>query len=75
MPYALGVTLLWALEGAPPFEVRCVQDLIDRGADGTAPPPVLRGGVLEALVRGLLRPRLQDRWSLDVARRFLQDTT
>ncbi|MDF1603226.1 serine/threonine-protein kinase [Nocardioides sp. YIM 152315] len=70
--YGLGAALWFAIEGAPAFAVRSVEDLIEHAMTAPAPPLARRAGWLEPVITGLLQSDPDDRWTAARARTHLR---
>lgn len=71
--YALGAALWYASQGALPFAIRTVEDLIEHASAGADPPAVPRAEWLEPMITGLLQSHPADRWTATRARTFLRE--
>jgi eukaryotic-like serine/threonine-protein kinase len=70
--YALGAALWFAVEGALPFGIRSIEDLIEHASAGVDPPPIERAMWLEPVITGLLQARPADRWTAARAKTYLR---
>jgi serine/threonine protein kinase len=70
--YGLGATLFFAVQGRLPFELGCIEDLVEHAAAPSDPPRPDRAMWLEPLITGLLQPRPADRWDAATVRGHLR---
>lgn len=70
--YALGAALWFASQGALPFAIGTVEDLIELASDSADPPRAPRAEWLEPMITGLLQSHPADRWTATRARTYLR---